>query len=70
MTSQPTTKCVNTFLLEQAIIHLLAATGEQVKIDELRKEPLDFLLILLKVAKMQGYTLGDIERYWSEVDHD
>jgi hypothetical protein len=66
--SQPKTKQVNTSLLEQASIHLLAAYGEHINRDELRKKPLDFLTIVLRIAQAQGFTLEDVERHWNEVN--
>jgi hypothetical protein len=65
MTSQLTTKRVNTFLLEQAMIHLLAAYGEHVNVDELREKPLDVLAVMCRVLQAQGYTLADVERCWN-----
>jgi hypothetical protein len=67
MTSQTTTKRVNTFLLEQAMIHLLVSCGERVNLDELREKPPAVLDVMCRVLQAQGYTLADVERCWNEV---
>lgn len=68
--NQTTTQHVNTPLVEQAMLHLLAAYGQHMDRDELRKQPLNFLMIVLKIAQAQGFTLEDVEQCWNEVNHD
>jgi site-specific recombinase XerD len=61
------TKQVNTFLLEQAAVHLLAAVGEDVKQAKVRDNPMDFLYLMLSILYARGYTLSEVVSIWNDV---
>ncbi len=65
--SEQVTRPINTPLVEQAMLHLLAAYGERMDRDELHKKPLDFLTIVLRIAQAQGFTLEDVLCHWNDI---